>query len=69
MLLETSVCGLSEDVVILRSTLALMGNLLKCNSDFDFLLCKQQDLLQQTTALIFPICVGCGKPQQVSFTH
>jgi len=35
--------------------LAFTRNLLKCNSDFGFLLHKQQALLQQTVALIFPI--------------
>jgi len=50
-----------------------MRNLLKCNSDFDFLLCKQQTLQRETTALIFPVgalaWLCYGKLQQVTVSR
>jgi len=53
--LETSVYWLSEDLVTFEIEVGVYKNLQKCNSDFDFLLCKQQALLRQTMSLIFSI--------------
>ena len=66
-ILGNALRGLSEDLVS-RSKLGFTRNLLKCNSDFDCLLRKQQAFAAANYGIDFCYShVGCGKRQQVIF--
>jgi len=54
--------------IVTKSELAFTRNLLECNINFDFLLCMQQALQQQTTIDFSYRHDACSKQQQVIFS-